>query len=136
MAKLEPFDNKRTKWSGLWYHPDKLCFTSATFSIAELRKFKGNIRLIVKKNRWYNNGENQRPNYVFIFTDSQSEKYLELEVVDDTAGETDDDREQGVWETVYDPYWPGVEVGYKCSVCGLRTNGKSDYCAGCGAEML
>lgn len=133
MGKLEPFDNKRTKWSGLWYHPDKLCFTSASFSIAELRKFKGNIRLIVRKNRFYNNGENHRPNYVFIFTDSQNEKYLELEVVDEEITEADET--EGSWITIYDPYWPYIETGYKCDQCGHKTNEKSDYCPGCGAVM-
>lgn len=80
MAKLEPYDNKKTKWLGLWYHKDMYAFTSPALDLADLRKFKGAVRLIVKKNKFYNNGENGRPNYVFMLCDSKCEKYIPFEV--------------------------------------------------------
>ena len=140
MGKLEPFDSKRTQWSGLWWHPSNNCFTSASFSLGELRKFKGNVRLVVKKNRFYNNGLNGRPNYVFIIADSNTEKYLDMEVVDDEVSqmreEIEDDAKTGVWNTQYDEFWPGTIVGYRCSECSKLVTEKSDHCPGCGAEMV
>lgn len=94
MGKLEPIDQKRTNWEGLWYHPDLHSFSSVAFSLSDLRKFKGNVRLIVKKNQYYNNGKNNRPNYIFMLVDSKSEKWIDLQVVDDDA-DSDDDEEYG-----------------------------------------
>ena len=82
--KLEIIDGKATNWGGLWWQPDKMYFTSQTISLSELRKFKGCVRLVVKKNKFYNNGENGRPNYVFLFRDAKSENPFVLEVEDDT----------------------------------------------------
>lgn len=90
MGNLEPFDFKRTNWEGLWYHPENRCFTSSSFSLAELRKFKGSVRLIVRKNRFYCDGTNNRPNYVFMLVDSKSDKYIYLDVVDDDDNDEDD----------------------------------------------
>lgn len=135
MGNLEPFDQKRTKWSGLWYHSDTHSFSSPTFSLAELRKFKGRVRLIVRKNRFYNDGENGRPNYVFIFADSKNEKYFDMEVVEDTDIRTNNSRNQGNWEPVYDPLYRGCVTGYKCDVCGENFNEQTNYCPNCGAEM-
>lgn len=50
MGKLEPFDNKRTKWQGLWYTPKNYTFTSAVLSLSDLRKFKGNKNMEEHKN--------------------------------------------------------------------------------------
>ena len=77
---LEVFDNKRTSFEGLWWHAESNCFTSAVISLAQLRKFKGNVRMVVKKNQFYNGGENGRPNYIFSLYDAKSDNPVELEV--------------------------------------------------------
>ena len=136
MGVLEPFDNKGTKWSGLWYHPSSHYFTSATFSLADLRKFKGNVRLVVKKNRFYENGENKRPNYVFIIADSKSEKYRDLEVVEDKSSTMQILSDEGSWETSYYPFYPGCVNYYKCSLCGEKNDKQTNFCPNCGAEMV
>jgi len=89
MGKLEPFENKRTDWQGLWYHPENYSFTSCTFDLSDLRKFKGKVKLIVRKNRFYNNGQNGRPNYVFMICDSQNERYLPLNILEDDSEDDD-----------------------------------------------
>ena len=60
MSKLEVFDGKQTNWGGLWWQPQSLYFTSQTISLAQLRKFKGDVRLVVKKNKYFDNGKNGR----------------------------------------------------------------------------
>lgn len=89
MSKLEVIDGKATNWGGLWWQPDSMYFTSQTISLAELRKFKGQVRLVVRKNKFYNNGENGRPNYVFLLRDAKSENPLKLEVAEKTADNVD-----------------------------------------------
>ena len=80
MGKLEPITGMKTKWEGLWWHPENMSFSSATISLADLRKFKGNVRLVVRKNRFYNNGMNGRPNYHFSLMDANSPTARSLEV--------------------------------------------------------
>ena len=82
MAKLEVIDGKQTNWGGLWWHPENQHFSSQAISLAELRKFKGNVRLYVKKNKFFKGGENGRPNYVFILRDAKSDNPFELSVED------------------------------------------------------
>ena len=132
MGKLEPFDGKRTKWNGLWYHKHNYCFSSESFDLADIKKFKGRVRIIVRKNRFFENGKNGRPNYVFMIVDSTNEKYIDLEVVDD---DTEEIAEAGFWDARYDPLWPGVVIGYKCSECGQSSEEKHRYCPCCGADM-
>lgn len=69
---MKTFDGKKTSWEGLWYHNESHSYWSSAFSLAKLREFKGNVRLFVKKNRYYEKGGN-RPNYVFSIQDSKSE---------------------------------------------------------------
>lgn len=83
MGKLEPFDKKQTTWQGLWWHPENCAFTSAILSLADIRKFKGKVRLIVKKNKFFNNGENGKPNYNFCLKDANSDIFQEWAVEDD-----------------------------------------------------
>ena len=80
MAKLETFDKKRTEWEGLWWHPECGAFYSKAFNLASLKDFKGTVRLYVKKNKFFNNGQNGRPNYLFSLQDSKSEIVAEFEV--------------------------------------------------------
>ena len=89
MGRLEPIDGKCTSWEGLWWHPETNSFTSASLSLADLRKFKGSVRLIVRKNRYFNGGENGRPNYKFCLRDvAHDGKLWEVEEID----EDDDER--------------------------------------------
>lgn len=95
MGNLNPIDGQRTDWQGLWYHPENGCFTSCTFSLADLRKFKGRVKIIVKKNKYYNKGMNGRPNYVFMICDSQNKKYLPLTLIEEEDEDNDGDSEIG-----------------------------------------
>ena len=83
MGKLESFDNKQTKWEGLWWHPEYNGFSSTVIDLSVVRKFKGKVRLYVRKNKFYNGGENGRPNYCFSLKDADSEVFNTLEVVED-----------------------------------------------------
>lgn len=83
MGKLEPFEKKQTNWFGLWWHPEYGGFSSEAISLADLRKFKGKVRLYVRKNKIYNGGENGRPNYKFQFKDANAEIFTAIEVEDD-----------------------------------------------------
>ena len=133
MGKLEPFDNKRTQWSGLWYHNDSHCFTSSTFSLADIRKFKGNIRLVVRKNRYYNDGENNRPNYVFMLIDSKAERYSAFPVVDDNDYDSEEET-QASWLKFWDE--DGTEIlGYLCSRCGYQVVSTNSFCPRCFSTM-
>ena len=134
MGKLEPFDGKRTKWGGLWYHQHNRCFSSESFDLADIKKFKGRVRIVVRKNRFYDNGKNGRPNYVFMIVDSKNEKWKEF-IIEDDIDDDETQTDEGTWEPTYDPIWLGVETGYKCSECGHRTDEKHRYCPCCGADM-
>ena len=83
MGKLAQFDGKQTHWEGLWWHPEYNGFSSAAYSLADLRKFKGYIRLYVRKNKFFNNGENGKPNYCFCIKEVNSNTFKELEIIDD-----------------------------------------------------
>lgn len=79
---MEVIDGKQTNWEGLWWHPESNVFSSSALSLAQLRKFKGAVRLYVKKNVFFNHGQNGRPNYVFIMRDAKSDKFFEISVED------------------------------------------------------
>lgn len=96
MGKLEPIERHSTNWEGLWYHREINAFTSAVIDLADLRKFKGKVRLYVRKNRFYNGGENGRPNYHFCLKDASSDIFRMLTVEEDEEDEEDEDG-----ETVY-----------------------------------
>lgn len=80
-SKLKAFDRKQTNWQGLWYHDEYHGFSSAALSLAELRKFKGKVRLFVYKNKFYEKDSN-RPNYVFRIMDADAEVFNTVEVED------------------------------------------------------
>ena len=110
MPKLESFSQMQTKWSGLWWHPESGGFSSAAFRISDLQKFKGPVRLYIRKNKMYNKGENNRPNYNFTIKDANSPVFnLEIEPDD--------------WTTSFDEYDKGDFIyGYEhyaiCQNCG------------------
>lgn len=108
MGKLEPFDAKMTKWMGLWWHSEINAFTSGVFSIAELRKFKGNVRLQIRKNKFFNGGENGRPNYCFTIRDAKSDVFQKTEIIDNEQQEYPTDKdgnrlytEDEVWRVIH-----------------------------------
>ena len=92
-TKLESFDSKQTKWEGLWWHAEYNGFSSAVIDLSTLRKFKGKVRLYVRKNKFYNNGENGRPNYCFCLKDADADVFhtLKVEEDDDEVVPTDKD---------------------------------------------
>jgi hypothetical protein len=91
MGKLEPIARHSTNWAGLWYHPEINGFISAVIDLADLRKFKGKVRLYVRKNKFYCGGENGRPNYNFCLRDASSDTFKVLTV---EGNEEDDDGER------------------------------------------
>ena len=80
---MEVFDGKQTSWEGLWWHPEYCGFSSAKLSLAKLKKFKGAVRLYVRKNKFFNGGEGGRPNYHFCLKAADSDIFRTLEVEDD-----------------------------------------------------
>lgn len=91
MKKLEPFDSKQTKWLGLWWHPEYNGFSSSALNLSVLKQFKGTVRLYVRKNRYFNKGENGRPNYVFCIKDAKSDEpyTMEIETEEENDVQTD-----------------------------------------------
>lgn len=83
--QLEAFDRKQTNWGGLWFHSEYNGFSSEVINLAELRKFKGKVRLYVRKNKFFNNGENGRPNYCFCLKDADSETFWTPEIEEDDS---------------------------------------------------
>jgi len=132
MAKLEVIDGKQTNWAGLWWHPEYAGFSSDALSLSELRKFKGNVRLYMRKNRFYNNGENGRPNYKFCLKDANSKTFYPLEV------EADEETAEWKWHET----WEGLTIydHWTCSKCGGEPPWANDihdykFCPYCGARM-
>ena len=83
MSKLETIDGKTTNWCGLWWHPEYNGFSSESINLAQLKQFKGTVRLYVRKNKYFNGGQNGRPNYTFCLRDAQSETFKSIEVFGD-----------------------------------------------------
>lgn len=77
---LESFDGKQTNWEGLWFHSEYNGYSSAVIKLSELKKFKGNVRLYVRKNKFFNKGENGRPNMHFCLKDAKSDTFTELQI--------------------------------------------------------
>lgn len=46
-----------------------------------------------------------------------------------------EERKVGKWIPIWDSEAHLAVIAYQCSECWIMTNTKSDYCAGCGAEM-
>lgn len=77
---LQSFDGRQTNWEGLWWHPEYCGYSSKAFNLSELKKFKGTVRIYARKNKFYNNGENGRPNMSFCLKDSKSDAFTELSI--------------------------------------------------------
>ena len=94
MGKLLPIEGKQTTWHGLWWHPEYNGFSSTVLSLADIRKFKGNVRLYVRKNKFFDGGKNGRPNYNFCFKDANADVFQEWEVVEDEDISQDESEER------------------------------------------
>ena len=92
---MEVFDGKQTSWEGLWWHPEYCGFSSAAINLSALRKFKGNVRLYMRKNKFFNGGDGGRPNYVFSLKAADSPVFhvLDVEEEDDVYQKVKDLRE-------------------------------------------
>ena len=110
MGRLEPIDGKMTKWEGLWWHPEQMQYTSACINLADIRKFKGNVRLVVRKNRYYNGGENGRPNYCFSLRDAKSESAVLMQVEDEPRHCRYDDDSECYYDEDDNRLYTGAEV--------------------------
>ena len=90
----QTFDKKTTGWLGLWYHNDSHSWSSAVIDLSAFKSFKGTARIYMRKNKYYEKDTN-RPNYVFVICDSNSQRFVqEVEIQDDVW-----DREE--WIKVY-----------------------------------
>ena len=126
MGKLETIENKQTNWGGLWWHSEYNGFSSEAIDLSALKKFKGKVRLYVRKNKFFNGGENGRPNYHFCLKDANADVFHMLEVEeadeDDVPRDKDGNRlytEEEVYQVIH-----GMEVEYGLS---YGNNLISDY---------
>ena len=129
MGKLEPIENKRTAWQGLWFDHSTNRYSSAAFNLSDLKKFKGSVRLIIRKNKFYENGKNGRPNYVFMLIDSKAEdaKVLEFEDIQKEEQPTP-------WHDVWDES-KTYKTGFICGNCGAQSISKTSFCPNCLKAM-
>ena len=126
---MKTFESKQTSWEGLWYHPETHGFTSSAINLARLRDFKGTVRIYMRKNSFYKNGENGRPNYVFCIKDAKSSTFTDIEIKDDNRC--------GEWK--WTEWIDGLTIfeGYECNKCGFANGYKTTkYCPECGAKMV
>lgn len=80
---METFEGKQTNWEGLWWHPEYNGYSSAALNLDALKGFDGTVRLYVRKNKFYNCGENGRPNYNFCIKAANSDTFTDVTVEDD-----------------------------------------------------
>ena len=116
MGKLQTIEGKQTGWEGLWWHPEYNGFSSAAISISELKKFKRTVRLYVRKNRYFNGGENGRPNYHFCLKDANSEVFHLLEVEDEKRSCYWSDEDECYYDEEGNRLYTGGEV--RCIING------------------
>lgn len=61
-----------TDYIGMWYHSDEHRYTSASYNLANLRDYKGNVRFFMYKNLWHKKGDN-RPSFSIRIAGSNAE---------------------------------------------------------------
>ena len=131
---LEPFDRKQTDWHGLWWHPDQCGYTSSVIDLSTLRKFKGKVRLYVRKNMYYIKGSS-RPNYNFCIKDAESDTFEETQIKDDERCAEWVWEERNGWTIGLDPFTN--YFGWWCSKCDEPNGEKnSKFCPHCGRKMI
>ena len=126
---LETFNGMQTTWEGLWYHPEYGGFSSASISLAQLKKFKGNVRVYVRKNKFFKQGTN-RPNYNFCLKDSQSPTFTEIDVEEDSCSHlyTEEELQEAIRKATEDMYTYDevVRVMNGAAADGMRGYGPGD----------
>ena len=129
MAKLETFDDKQTKWEGLWYNPSWHAFYSSTISLAPLKAYKGTVRLKIVKNRNHKDGCDDRPNYLFKFMDWKSENPHDIRI--ENGGEWQYHQSMEAYNGITLFEW------YACSKCGYKVglDERHNFCPKCGSKM-
>ena len=68
---MESFNQKRTNWEGLWYDETSHSYKSTIINLEKLKEFKGGIRIIARKNKYYEKGSN-KPNMIFMIADANT----------------------------------------------------------------
>lgn len=68
---MESYDMKRSNWMGLWYDPSTYSYKSAPINLSDLKEFNGSVRIIARKNKYYDKDSN-RPNMVFMIADAKA----------------------------------------------------------------
>ena len=109
-SSLTPVEGMQTNWVGLWWHPEYSGFSSECIDLSALRKFKGKVRLYMRKNKFYNGGMNGRPNYHFCLKDANSETFVTLEMNEDEDVSSEDERlytREEVYKVIH-----GMEIEY------------------------
>lgn len=119
---METFKAMQSDWIGLWWHPEYNGFSSAIINLAQLKKFKGTVRILVRKNKYFNNGENNRPNYRLCIKDSSSPTFCDLGVVEDEDATGEDD-----WRYAPDGQYLYTEEEVRRVMHGACRDGQGGY---------
>lgn len=89
MSKLETFEQKRTRWAGVWRSRKTGTYTSGVFTISDLQKFKGPVRLWLIPNRYKKEQKENAPTHLFMIQDAEGEGPIpDLEIEDIEEEET------------------------------------------------
>ncbi len=75
---LNSEDNKQIGWGGLWWHPENQYFSSQVININELKKFDSDVKIIIKKNKYYDR-DKKRPNYSFCIREAKEKNNINKE---------------------------------------------------------
>ena len=78
---LEVIDGKESNWFGIWWNPENCSFGSESINLSQFKKFKGNVRIFIKKNKYYSKDSN-RPNYICKIRDSKLVPKRDTEIRD------------------------------------------------------
>ena len=118
MGKFEPIEKKTTPWIGLWWDARKTTMSSPVLNLADLRKFKGTVRIWIMKNRFKTKDTANRPDYVFRITDAKSDNPYDVEVKDL------EEHEEYEEERLY------TESEVRSVIAGVVRDAQSGYSAG------
>ena len=99
-------------------------------SLAQLRKFKGNVRLYMRKNKYYENGKNNRPNYTWCLKDANSSTFIDVDVIDDPEARlyTEDELNDAITKAVKEATEGMYTYEQLCAVMeGARADGERGF---------
>lgn len=80
MTKCKSFDKKTTSSIGIWWDNHANNFKSNVINLSVFKSFKGNARIIMMKNKFYEKGSD-KPNYIAYITDAKSVDAKNIDVV-------------------------------------------------------